>query len=95
MESVGIADLKARLSQYIAMTKNGEEILVTDRGRPVARLVPVGAQPEAHPAHLEEMGRRGELRIGPGGRPASLPPRPRGRASTLATLLAERRESER
>ena len=44
MESAGVADLKARLSEYLARVKSGEEVLVTDRGRPVARLVPVGAE---------------------------------------------------
>jgi prevent-host-death family protein len=43
MESAGVAQLKARLSEYLSRVKAGEEVLVTDRGRPIARLVPVGA----------------------------------------------------
>ncbi|MEO5510411.1 MAG: type II toxin-antitoxin system prevent-host-death family antitoxin [Longimicrobiales bacterium] len=39
--TVSIADLKARLSEYIAMARRGEEVVVTDRGRPVARLAPL------------------------------------------------------
>ena len=35
--------MKARLSEYLARVKAGEEVLVADRGRPVARLVPVGS----------------------------------------------------
>lgn len=38
--TVGIRDLKARLSEYLDRVRGGEEIVVTDRGRPVARLVP-------------------------------------------------------
>jgi prevent-host-death family protein len=41
---VGIRELKGRLSEYVARAAGGEEIVVTDRNRPVARLVPyVGA----------------------------------------------------
>jgi prevent-host-death family protein len=39
MESVGVAELKAKLSQYLAKVRAGEEIAVTERGRPVAKIV--------------------------------------------------------
>jgi prevent-host-death family protein len=35
-----VADLKARLSEYLRAVQAGSEVVVTDRGRPVARLVP-------------------------------------------------------
>lgn len=35
---VGIRDLKNSLSKYIERVRAGEEVIVTDRGRPVARL---------------------------------------------------------
>ena len=35
---VGIRDLKNNLSKYIDRVRSGEEVVVTDRGRPVARL---------------------------------------------------------
>ena len=37
--SVGIRELKAKLSEYVSRAADGEQIVVTDRGRPVARLV--------------------------------------------------------
>jgi len=37
---VGIRELRAGLSRYVAQVKAGEEITVTEHGRPVARLVP-------------------------------------------------------
>jgi antitoxin (DNA-binding transcriptional repressor) of toxin-antitoxin stability system len=40
MRTVNIADLKARLSAHIQMVKDGEEVLVCDRKKPVARIVP-------------------------------------------------------
>ena len=42
MERVGVRELKASLSRYLARVREGETIEVTDRGRPVARIVPVG-----------------------------------------------------
>ncbi len=41
MYAVGIRDLKAHLSTYIGYASHGEEIVVTDRGREVALLVPI------------------------------------------------------
>jgi len=38
---VGIRDLKARLSDYLARVARGEVITVTSRGRRVAQIVPV------------------------------------------------------
>ncbi len=40
--TVGIRELKAKLSEYVSRAANGEQIVVTDRGRPVARLVGLG-----------------------------------------------------
>lgn len=36
--NVGIRELKARLSEYVAKAAAGERIIVTDRGKPVAQL---------------------------------------------------------
>ena len=41
--AVGIRELKSRLSEDVARAARGEEIVVTDRNRPVARLVPYAA----------------------------------------------------
>jgi prevent-host-death family protein len=40
-ERVPIGALKARLSEYLARARAGEEVVITDRGRPVARLAPL------------------------------------------------------
>lgn len=50
MERVGVRELKASLSRYLARVREGETIEVTDRGRPVARIVPVGI-----PDHLTKL----------------------------------------
>jgi|BarGraIncu00222A_1022003.scaffolds.fasta_scaffold07654_6 prevent-host-death family protein len=40
MRTVNISDLKAQLSAHIRLVKGGEEVLVCDRNKPVARIVP-------------------------------------------------------
>lgn len=42
MKSVGLRELKNRLSEYVRQVRGGEEVLVTDRGEVVAALVPPG-----------------------------------------------------
>ena len=42
MKTVNISDLKARLSAHIQMVRSGEEVLVCDGNKPVARIVPCG-----------------------------------------------------
>ncbi|MFT7599602.1 MAG: prevent-host-death family protein [Acidimicrobiales bacterium] len=39
--NVGIRELKAKLSEYVASVSEGARVTVTDRGRPVAELVPI------------------------------------------------------
>ena len=39
---VGVRELKAKLSEYLAAAAAGEDVVVTDRGRPIVRLVPFG-----------------------------------------------------
>ena len=39
MTDVGIRELKAKLSEYVNRAASGEAIVVTDRGRPIVRLV--------------------------------------------------------
>lgn len=40
MKTVNISDLKAQLSAHIQLVRDGEEVLVCDRTKPVARIVP-------------------------------------------------------
>ena len=40
MSEVGIADLKARLSEHLRSVRNGSTLTVLDRDTPVARIVP-------------------------------------------------------
>ena len=40
VKSVGIRELKTHLSKYIRSVKNGGEIIVSERGKVVARIIP-------------------------------------------------------
>jgi prevent-host-death family protein len=91
MKNVGIADLKARLSEYLDQVKSGDEIVITDRGRPVARLSRV----DDERGEMDELIRTGAAR----GPVKPLPddffdvPRPADPdGSVLRALLEERSE---
>ena len=43
MAEAGIRDLRDHLSRYLERVQAGEELTVTDRGRAIARLIPVDA----------------------------------------------------
>jgi prevent-host-death family protein len=40
MKKVGVADLKAKLSEYLRIARKGGEVVVMDRDQPIARIVP-------------------------------------------------------
>ena len=50
-----VAKVKARLSEYLARVRAGNEVLITEHGRPVARIVPVSSESE----ELAELEREG------------------------------------
>ena len=94
MKRVAVRELKARLSEYLAQARAGEEVVVTQRGRPIARLVPI-ASSDALPQRLEETEKLGLVRFGSGQLDKEFWERPRvedreGRA--LNALLQEREE---
>jgi antitoxin (DNA-binding transcriptional repressor) of toxin-antitoxin stability system len=98
VKSVGIRELKNRLSEYVREVRGGEEILVTDRGEVVAELrrpTPPEARAVVHPG-LAALARRGILILGTGNSPDLYAPLPPIMASgSAAELLAEEREDRR
>lgn len=67
MKTVGLRELKARLSFYIRQVRAGRHVLVTHRGEVVAELSPPGEAPEttAVPPALALMSRRGLVTLAP------------------------------
>ena len=97
MKTVGVRELKNRLSEYLRQVRSGETVLVTDRGEVVAELTPPGHATTAGdvPAALLSLAKRGLATIGAEGDPAVYPslPRKRTRTMTAAELLDEERGS--
>jgi prevent-host-death family protein len=44
MRSTNIADLRNRLTQYLKEVRAGEEIVVRDRQRPIAKIIPFSVE---------------------------------------------------
>lgn len=64
MTTVGIRELKLRLSAYLRQVKAGEAVQVTDRGQVVAEIIPARARsPRGLTPEGEAMVRAGTLRL--------------------------------
>ncbi|MEM7355474.1 MAG: type II toxin-antitoxin system prevent-host-death family antitoxin [Acidobacteriota bacterium] len=94
MKTATLTETKNNLSALIDQVRNGETVLVLDRGRPVARIESVvqgDVDPEGRLARLE---RSGVLRRAAAPLPRELlaqgPLKPRSGASALEALLEER-----
>jgi antitoxin (DNA-binding transcriptional repressor) of toxin-antitoxin stability system len=95
MKTVGVRELKNRLSEYIRQVRSGEAILVTDRGQVVAELAAPGqgTTDTSVPPGLLALARRNLVSIGAPGGGDLYPPLPRSRRHkrTAAELLQEER----
>ena len=92
--TASIADVKARLSEYVRRVKAGQEVVVTDRGVPVARLTGLEVG-ERRATRRKRLAGVGALKPGKGRvrRVLQTPPAGDGDgAQVLAALLAERDE---
>jgi prevent-host-death family protein len=84
MRSTNIADLRNRLTQYLREVRAGEEIVVRDRQRPIARIVPFTVDEDDDDTMLVASGL---LRKGSGQLPTSFW-RTRGPRVSLAAAVA-------
>ena len=97
----GVAALKANLSRYLLRVKAGNEVVITERGLPVAKIVPLPAC-EEHNSRERRLMKDGLLVPAKGKLPAwLLEPRtnrsgetrnPAAGATVLEALMEERRE---
>ncbi len=90
MRAVGLKVLKNRLSEYVRLAAGGETVLVTDRDRVVAELIPPQGGRHAHVSDslLADMIRNGLMT--PALNRTGEPP-PRQPVAPLAEVLAELR----
>jgi len=72
MEKATISQIKNSLSAYLRKVRAGKTVLVLDRNRPVARIVPVAASDRSGDERLAELERQGLIRRGNGKPPLHL-----------------------
>lgn len=92
MRAVGTAELRQNLSKYLEAVQAGEELVITERGRPVARIIPFV---EGGEAQLQELVRAGILRPRTRDLPEDFWRRPKPEdpeGAVLQVLLQERTE---
>jgi len=94
MRTVGVRELKNRLSEYIRQVKSGDALLITDRGAVVAELSRPGqgAGTDDTPAGLRTLARQGLVTLGTprGGDAYQVFPRAKRRLHARELLRGER-----
>lgn len=83
-QSVGIREAKAHLSKYLQRIKLGHEIILTERGRPVGKLVPISPEELSLPLRLRQLEEKGLIEAAASG--PNVTPRP----ILLPDVLAQR-----
>ena len=88
MKTVGLRELKNRLSEYVREVRSGEGVLVTDRGEVVAELVSPGQVTDGRrvPSGLVALAKSGRLTLGADNDGAAYP--------KLSRLLKRHRAAE-
>lgn len=91
--TANVVQMKARLSEYLRQVKGGGEVVITERGIPIARLMPL-APDEKRATREDRLIRAGVLRPPAAKRKGLGTPKLKrgGGAAVLAALLAERDE---
>jgi prevent-host-death family protein len=89
MRTLGIRELRDRLSATIERVRRGETVAVTDRKRPVAMIVPFRAEGEE--AALRHLAAAGRLAWA-GGKPSGARRPPRVAGATVSSAVLEDRE---
>ena len=77
MKSIPVSQLKARLSEQLARVKAGEEVIVTERGNPIAKIVPLTNEKIGLSARMAELAKNGLVRLGSGKLPKDFWKHPR------------------
>ncbi len=94
IKSVGLRELKNKLSEYVRDVRSGEAVLVTDRGEVVAELTPPGQAGDERglPSLLVSLARRGQVTLGRANDADAYPKLPRLlKPHRAAELLSEER----
>ena len=96
MEVTSISQLKASLSRYLGLIKRGEEVLITERGRVIAKLISIKKSEISEISNLHALEKAGLIRLNKDKIPKEFWDFPRivDKGNRLRrALLEERRES--
>jgi len=88
MGSVGVRELRDKLSEYLRRVREGEHLVITDRGEPIGELGLAVASRSLRKARA--LARRGEASWS-GGKPRGLRRAPRPRAGLVSEAVIEDR----
>jgi prevent-host-death family protein len=91
MEQIGVRELNQNTSQVLARVSGGETVEVTDRGRPIARLVPVSDDRSV----LSRLVAAGRATAPTVSGPIPLPPQLGDESIDVAQTVADLRDEER
>jgi prevent-host-death family protein len=91
METIGLRELNQNPSKAVARVRAGASIVVTDRGRPVLRMIPE----TGHPSALDRMVAAGEARAPSDRMMPDLIPELAPELESLADLLIAERDRKR
>ena len=96
MKIAAVSKLKAYLSEYLNQVKAGNEVLITDRGKPVARLVPI-LRMKTTGESMTRLEKQGLIKLGSGKLPKEFwsMPRPEDPNGMVLKALLEERETGR
>lgn len=96
MKTTTVSQLKTSLSAYLRQVKTREVVLITEHGRPIARLLPV-ANPMSLSEHLKDMEKKGLLKRGKKSLPADFwsLPRPADPQGAVRSKILDEREEGR
>ncbi len=86
---IGIRELKSNLSAYLRQVKAGGTVIITERGRPVGRIIPTA---ESIETRLERLSQAGLIAWNGEALEALTPPGRSAGPRTVADLLLEDRE---
>jgi prevent-host-death family protein len=88
MSSVGVRELRDNLSEYLRRVREGELLVITDRGQPIGELGPAAAGRNARRAM--EIARKGAASWS-GGKPKGLVRAPQPRSGLVSDAVIEDR----
>jgi prevent-host-death family protein len=93
MKTATVLKLKASLGEYLRSVKAGEEVMITERGRPIARLTPA-VNPNVLADRLIEMEKHGLIKLGSGKLPKGFwkLPRPKDPKGLVAKAVMQERK---